>query len=127
MEILIATRYFVNLSALRANLIPAIKSVRLIHEFLPNISAIRIERSTFRRGMRMCIVNLCSFPFNFWTSETHFVLGIPLFSSEYSPFPELMAPFFQVPLEPFCPFPMDPKVRAHPAFAISSFLINMPS
>ena len=47
-----------------------------------------------------------------------FILGILLFSSEYSPFSELITPFFRITTEPFCPFPVDPKVRARPELKI---------
>ena len=68
------------------------------------MSAIRIERSTFSRGMGMCIVNLNGFSFNFGPVKHILYWEFRLFSSEYCPVLELMTPFFRSLQSPFALF-----------------------
>ena len=104
MEIPIANSYFVNFSALRANFIATIKSVRPVHKFLP-YAVIRIEKSTLRHGMLMCIVNFFVASHLLFGSVKHFLYQEFLyFNQNIALFWSLCLPFFGSLQSPFALF-----------------------
>ncbi len=115
MEILIVDSNFVNFTAPCANLI--------LHATLPvepHGVYLMVVISTLRDDVGICIGHV------FVASDLLFLPVLHRLYQEFSyfhptnsPFSEVSLPFFRIMSEPFCPFPVDPKVRARPVYIIN--------